>query len=541
MGQTSPGKPATTQPPSRSMFGTTGFGGVRDTKPTPSPTPSALPASRDPARPPSAASAASTAAKPAATATTAAGRPPGRDFYGQYGTYGTGFMPFSAGFDYNSFGGWGGSRRPLTEREQKDQREYAEERKRIAEEQEARKAREREASRKQEEELRASRIKLHREQEAQRLQDQAGERLRQKEALEARARDREYLKYLDAPINALSQVAPRREPRPYEYKTEARDYQYTPREKRPRMDAAVDEARRGNATKTKRRKDEERPKSPARNRDLLTLGESTKKWPEVTSAAVEAWLKTVGDLNRIVATETYSGVCYRMSQHRKRNTLGGIVQVRIGGGFLGANWKLRGAPGWDEASSTPNRNEDGGGQGEGSVCGGWSNRGVWGTDVYTDDSDLGLVLVHAGWIKWGGPQSGNLDGDCIVVDVRIVPPLLRYTATERNGVRTRGWGNSHDGSSIVIEAVRRVAVSPPTKFVEGRLIGRPIIPCSLVKRVARTAWQSTHSSGRRCSPHLLYPPQPFTRTVPRMKTRKTCNQCLSPCLESWRTLSRCSS
>jgi hypothetical protein len=369
----------------------------------------------------------------------------------------------------------------MTEREQKDQREYAEERKRIAEEQEARKLREREQMLKREEEVRAARVKQQQEQQ-QKMQEQAREREREREAELSKARiQRDYYQrnvLANNPSNAsdaLAQVAPRREPRPYEYKTESRDYSYTPREKRPRMDAAVDEARRGNATKTKRRKDEERPKSPVRNRDLSHLAEATRKWPEVTSAAVEAWLKTIGDLNRIVATETYSGAKYRMSQHRKRNTLGGIVQVRIGGRFLGTNWKLRGAPGWDEASSTPRRNEDGTGQGEGQVCAGWNLRGVWGTDVYTDDSDLGLVLVHAGWIKWGGPQSGEGDGDCVVVDVRIVPPLLKYTATERNGFRTRGWGNGHDGSSIVIEAVSRVPVSPSSshQFLVTELIVRP--------------------------------------------------------------------
>lgn len=257
---------------------------------------------------------------------------------------------------------------------------------------------------------------------------------------------------------ALQQVAPRREPRPYEYKTDARDYQYTPRDKRPRMDAAVDDARRGNANKSRRRKEEDRPKSPVKARDLSHLTEATRKWPEVHSTAVETWLKTVGELDRVVARETYSGNKYRMSQHRKRNTAGGLVQVRIGGGFLGQRWKLRGEVGWDEATSTPKWTDEEVGHGDGELCAGWKERGVWGTDVYSDDSDLGLVLVHAGWIKWGGPIT--TDTDNVIVDVRIVPPLGRYFPTERNGIRSRGWGNGHDGGSIVIEAVRRIPVSP---------------------------------------------------------------------------------
>lgn len=368
-------------------------------------------------------------------------------------------MPFSGGFDYNSFSGWGGNRVRPSER---DQKEYAEERKRIADEQEARLARVRAATAQREKEVREAREQ----QEKERAQRDQLQRERIKAANQREALDRDqYRRYIDnqpgqppaqTPNDALQQVAPRREPRPYEYKTDSRDYQYTPRDKRPRMDAAVDDARRG-VNKSKRRKDEDRQKSPVRIRDFSHLTEVTRKYPEVKSTAVEAWLKTKSEMNRVVANETYTGSDYRMSQHRNRNKQGGIVKVHIGGGFLGKNWKLRGAPWWEEASSTPIKTGTTKGKGDGQISAGWDKRGIWGTDVYTDDSDLGLVLVHAGWIKWGG-QTSN-DGDSLIVDVRIVPPLIHYTATERCGVLTRNWGNGHDGSSIVIEAVSRVPVS----------------------------------------------------------------------------------
>jgi len=171
--------------------------------------------------------------------------------------------------------------------------------------------------------------------------------------------------------------------------------------------------------------------------------------------------------------------------------------VHIGGGFLGKNWKLRGAPGWEDASSCPVKIREGVGKGRGEISAGWEKRGIWGTDVYTDDSDLGLVLVHAGWIMWGGqgPASDN-DGDTLVVDVRIVPPLVHYTATDRCGVLTRNWGNGHDGSSIVIEAVKRVPVGPLFFSSQTRLIDRSTRTSgrAMDERTASAKWQNTLDS-----------------------------------------------
>jgi hypothetical protein len=268
--------------------------------------------------------------------------------------------------------------------------------------------------------------------------------------------------YPQEPGSVMQQVAPQREPRPYGYKTESRDYAYTPREKRPRMDAAVEEQahRRGSVGKSKRRKEDAGDKlkdiaAPA-PRDWTALVQPNKKDPEVTSAPVEAWLKTVPDLNRIVGREVYGGCDWILARSdcMDPENAGSIVTVRVGGGFLGKGWKVRGEAGWDEASAY--------GTGNSQVGLVWAEgredeRRIWGTDVYTDDSDVGLVLVHAGWIRWGGEPS-KADENQVNVTVRIVPPLVRYASTERNRVRTRGWGNGHDGMSIVVEAVERVKV-----------------------------------------------------------------------------------
>ncbi|KAK8847589.1 hypothetical protein IAR55_005448 [Kwoniella newhampshirensis] len=261
------------------------------------------------------------------------------------------------------------------------------------------------------------------------------------------------------PVSVMQQVAPQREPRPYGYKAEPPKYQYTPRDKRPRMDAAVEEAqahRRTSATSKSKRRKEEDKKSPIvavpKERDWAALTVPVKKWPEVNSMPVESWLRTISDVTRVISTEIYTGPDWTLAKSgaTQPEYEGGLVMVRIGGGFLGKGWKVRGEPEWDEALPLP---------GSEVVCGGSDkNRRIWGTDVYTDDSDIGQVLVHAGWIKWldrSGTGVDRRDEEFIVVAVRVVPRLVRYIATERNGVTTRGWGNGHDGASIVVERVER--------------------------------------------------------------------------------------
>jgi hypothetical protein len=292
--------------------------------------------------------------------------------------------------------------------------------------------------------------------------------------------------------SVIQQVAPTREPRPYTYaakpepqsqppvssssvgvsasNAKERDYTYNPRDKRPRMDAAVDDARRG-ASKAKRRKEDDRAKdhSPGYGvRDLAALSRATKKWPEVNSGQVEAWLKNELDLTRVVSRQVYGGADWTLAQTDATQRLneGGIVLVRVNGAFLGSSWVVRGEKGWDETSPYPS--------GDVELGRGLKKRSIWGTDVYSDDSDLGLVLIHAGWIRWTlktdeevqkaagavvKDKRAKRDDDVIEVTVRVVPKLVRYTATERNGVRTRGWGNGHDGASIVVEGVKRVTVS----------------------------------------------------------------------------------
>lgn len=268
---------------------------------------------------------------------------------------------------------------------------------------------------------------------------------------------------------------------------------HPPREKRSRMDAVVEDAqvahqaqqaqRRSSQAKSKRRKVEEEKMTQAHHgmghshasygthhahgrhspmmdkRDFASLTQLPQKRVEVSSAPVEAWLKGLPSLSRVIGTIDYTGKPFTLAKTGlvKPENEGGVIVVRIGGGFLGRGWRVRGEPGWEDASTKQVGNV---------VCGAKDpERACWGTDVYTDDSDLGLILVHAGWIRWSAlPSLLSLqdrkkdEQEFINVTVRLVPRLVRYTGTERNGLKTRGWGNGHDGSSVVVERVERVKV-----------------------------------------------------------------------------------
>ena len=311
--------------------------------------------------------------------------------------------------------------------------------------------------------------------------------------------------------STLNQVAPNREPRPYTYagKTESltagsaaslkeREYHYTPRDKKSRMEAAMEEQahRRGSATKQKRRREDERPRSPPSRvlPHLANLTREIKEYPEVTSSQIETWLKTLEDLTAIRSRHVYGGDGWSISGNLPNNAqLGDLMVVRINNAFLGESWILRGEDGWDAADTLPTGNV--------GIASGRTDRNVFGTDMYTDDSDLGLVLLHAGWLRWKRkdamevqkvepeqePKAIQNDHDFVLVNVRLVPRLVRYFATERNGIVTRGWGNGHDGLSIVVEGVTRQKVSSNLRLRLTTLQATPKVANSRANRKLRMA------------------------------------------------------
>ncbi|XP_042021028.1 uncharacterized protein LOC121768556 [Salvia splendens] len=64
---------------------------------------------------------------------------------------------------------------------------------------------------------------------------------------------------------------------------------------------------------------------------------------------------------------------------------------------------------------------------------------LWGTDVYTVDSDLVAVLMHTGYCRpTASPPSSTTQE--LRATIRVLPPQDSYISTLRNNVRSRAWG-----------------------------------------------------------------------------------------------------
>jgi hypothetical protein len=91
---------------------------------------------------------------------------------------------------------------------------------------------------------------------------------------------------------------------------------------------------------------------------------------------------------------------------------------------------------------------------------GAASRNMWGTDVYTDDSQLGAVAVHAG---------AAAVGELSYVKVTFLPGQDRYEGSSRNGVSSQSFG-AFQGS------VRIEPASPAPLKLPGGEDGSPLLP-----------------------------------------------------------------
>ncbi len=126
-----------------------------------------------------------------------------------------------------------------------------------------------------------------------------------------------------------------------------------------------------------------------------------------------------------------------------------------------------------------------------------SRRAVWGTDVYTDDSDVVAACIHGGWFRGAWPEDVDIElldldvehptgGKWPIVDVEeiirepppggpmevpvgrdlqvtvvVLPTLEKYASKTRWGIKSREWGGErdgwksvHDGLSFMILSIR---------------------------------------------------------------------------------------
>ncbi|XP_052305222.1 uncharacterized protein LOC112323303 [Populus trichocarpa] len=64
---------------------------------------------------------------------------------------------------------------------------------------------------------------------------------------------------------------------------------------------------------------------------------------------------------------------------------------------------------------------------------------LWGTDIYTNDSDLVAVLMHTGYFRpTASPPPPAIQELCATI--RVLPPQDSYISMLRNNVRSRAWG-----------------------------------------------------------------------------------------------------
>ena len=120
-------------------------------------------------------------------------------------------------------------------------------------------------------------------------------------------------------------------------------------------------------------------------------------------------------------------------------------------------------------------------------------RALWGTDIYTDDSDVLAATMHSGWVRSefgedidhsmlevkNHPQADSKIGKTtpppeemytsppdepmvpppgkdLHVTLHVLPTLEKYASHVAHGIKSRAWGNTHDGVSFRIEKLEWV-------------------------------------------------------------------------------------
>ncbi len=84
------------------------------------------------------------------------------------------------------------------------------------------------------------------------------------------------------------------------------------------------------------------------------------------------------------------------------------------------------------------------------VITGSSEGRVWGTDIYTDDSNLAVAAVHAGVVH---------DGETKMVNVQILPGQSTYQGATKNGITSSSYG-TWEGSYSFVAQPMNIDISP---------------------------------------------------------------------------------
>ncbi|KAK1082532.1 hypothetical protein LTR48_006910 [Friedmanniomyces endolithicus] len=138
-------------------------------------------------------------------------------------------------------------------------------------------------------------------------------------------------------------------------------------------------------------------------------------------------------------------------------------------------------------------------------------RQLWGSDVYTDDSDVIAAAVHSGWIKGDfGKLNNDLRDLCdndfedehlhpqpnntaetpltltsvpakpakppanhdMHITLLLLPALQSYASTMHHHIRSREWGRLHDGMSFAIHRIDFVDEGVSNRYLERGISAR---------------------------------------------------------------------
>jgi hypothetical protein len=120
-------------------------------------------------------------------------------------------------------------------------------------------------------------------------------------------------------------------------------------------------------------------------------------------------------------------------------------------------------------------------------------RQLWGTDVYTSDSDVVAALMHQGYYSHAlaAPPPGVAEVRAVLA---LLPPAARYVGSSRNAVRSRGWGVRPDtGCAFRVERAYLVLRSGATAEL-ARCAGGAPAPAPTFKPAAAARAMSTRAS-----------------------------------------------
>lgn len=132
------------------------------------------------------------------------------------------------------------------------------------------------------------------------------------------------------------------------------------------------------------------------------------------------------------------------------------------------------------------------------------SRQLWGTKIYTEDSDLVAVLVHAGYVNLTLIDSVASEIHSLHVTLKVLPLQTSYASTNSNNIRSRSW-NSFDPEETKCSYSVKACAGTLVNGEEVKMFSAPeafaIIPPTFVpaatERVVNTRSSASASSERK--------------------------------------------